>query len=146
VVPFVRPIERGEAALARGLIAREFGDTRYEARMLELLDCALRGGDDTCLVAVDGSVRGLLIYTEIAGAIRVARVSCLIGGAAFRSALIERFLEREDRISYAELPDDMRFTRTIETLENFGFSEESAVPDFLEDGVSLRVLVKRSPQ
>ena len=127
----------------RELIARQFGDTRYEARMLELLESAARGGDDLCLVAIDGSVRGVLVFSEIGGASGAARVSCLAGGDPFCAALVEEFLRREDRLSFAEFPDDAPFKRATSTLLDLGYTLETRVPGFVADGISLAILVNR---
>ena len=140
----VRPLSADDDAAARDLIARQFGETRYEARMLELLDVALRGGDDLGIVAIDGSVRGLILFTEIGGTSGAARISCLVGADAYCAALVEAFLQRENRLTFAEFPDDSPFRRPAAILLDLGFAVETRVPDFVSDGVSLAIFVNRA--
>jgi predicted GNAT superfamily acetyltransferase len=48
-----------------------------------------------------------------------------------------------ERMIVCELPDDPPFTATAAALEASGYAEEGRVPDFVRDGVALRLLVQR---
>jgi hypothetical protein len=49
-----------------------------------------------------------------------------------------------ERLIVCELPDDLPFHRAAEALGISGYREEGRVPDFVRDGVALRLVVWRA--
>jgi hypothetical protein len=136
----VRALRPDDAAAARALVLAQFGGTRYEARMLEVLASALEGGEHRALVT--GDVSALVVHCDVAGAAQVARVDCLAGDEAAYESLVASV--EAARLTLAELPDDAPFAGAAACLRKLAFVEEARVPDFVADGISLRLFTRRS--
>jgi predicted GNAT superfamily acetyltransferase len=141
-----------DAASARAFVSDHFAGTRYRSRVLEILECALRFDDPEymALLAHDGAgpqLVGLALFGAVAGARSVVKVHALVGhDAPAAAALVEAIRETSEhsgeRMIVCEIPDDEPFTVAAAALVSSGFTEEGRVPDFVRDGVALRLLVR----
>lgn len=138
-----------DMAAARALLLRQFGGTRYEARMLELLEEVARGGEHAAAIASSGDrASALLISVSVAGAVGVERVACLVGDESAMTSALEWMLSRAAvagcRLVMVELPDDAPFEVLARALNQCGFRQEARIDDFIADGVGLRFLTCRT--
>lgn len=148
----LRALLPNDAEATRALVSEQFAGTRYRARALEVLDTALRFEDPEymALLALDGretELLGLVLFGTVAGArsvVKVHGVVCRQRDAAL--ALLEAVREASERsgerMIVCELPDDAPFAAAAETLAASGYVEEGRVPDFVTDGVAMRLLVR----
>jgi hypothetical protein len=146
----VRALQPDDAGAARALVVAQFAGTRYESRVLEQLEIALRGDDAECraLVAIlprEACVRGLALYGTVAGAQGVVKLHVLAGDN--RDALRVLALTVGDagaRMIVCEIPDDAPFHVTSQVLRELGYGEAGRVADFVRDGVDLLLLTWRT--
>jgi hypothetical protein len=141
-----------DADATRAFVAAQFSNPRYRARALEVLGCALAFEDPEymALLAVDGEPErlvGIAVFGTVAGAHAVVKLHGVItsDGAAARALVdaVHRASEHSgERMIVCELPDDPPFATAVAALEADGFTEEGRVPDFVRDGVALRLFVR----
>jgi hypothetical protein len=141
-----------DAAAARAFVLAQFTNERYRARALEVLDSALQFEDPEymALLALDGPARrivGVALFGTVAGARSVVKLHGVITPErAVADALVEAVRHASEqsgeRMIVTEVPDDVVFATTTAALEAGGFVEEGRVPDFVRDGVALRLLVR----
>lgn len=139
----VAPLEVGDREAARVLLA---GSTRA----MELLE---RSYDTTpecrALAALEGGrLAGVVLYGTVAGAANTASVLWIIvhpecrrrgiGGRLLHSALGEMDVEGA-RLVVAELPGEAETRAAEALLAVHGFALEGQVPDYVRDGVALRI-------
>jgi hypothetical protein len=140
-----------DADAARAFVSGQFANPRYRARALEVLDSALQFEDPEfmALLALDGAparLVGITVFGTVAGARSVVKLHGVITSElAPARALVEAVRRASEhsgeRMIVCELPDDAPFTVAAAALEASGFTEEGRVPDFVRDGVALRLLV-----
>ncbi|MDQ6635467.1 MAG: hypothetical protein M3Z10_12025 [Gemmatimonadota bacterium] len=141
-----------DAGAARALVSGQFAGTRYSARALELLECALRFDDPeymALLALPEGGTQlvGLVLFGTVAGARSVVKVHGVVArerdtAVALLDGVRQASEHSGERMIVAELPDDTPFALTSEALEASGFAEEGRVSDFVRDGVALRLFVR----
>lgn len=139
----VAPLEVGDREAARVLFAGS-------ARALELLE---RSYDTTlecrALAALErGRLAGVVLYGVVAGAANTASVLWIvvhpdcrrrgIGGRLLLGALDEMDVEGA-RLVVAELPGEAETRAAEALLAAHGFALEGEVPDYVRDGVALRI-------
>jgi hypothetical protein len=154
--PELRALMPEDAAIARAFVEQHHGDPRYEPRLLEMLDSALRFEDPEyiALLAVDpasSELRGLALFGTVAGALRVVKLHAVLGGElVVLLALLDgvrRMAESSgERMIVCELPDETAFVLVAESLGESEYLEEGRVPDFVRDGVALRLMVWRASE
>jgi hypothetical protein len=152
MAPVLRPLMPDDAEAARALVGDRFDGTRYRTRALELLDEALRFEDPEYmgLVALDGEpsrLAGLILFGTVAGARSVVKVHGVVCTArevavALLEAVRHASENSSERMIVCELPDDAPFEITAEALAESGYEEEGRVPDFVSDGVAMRLMVR----
>ena len=148
----LRPLMPDDAGDARACVSANFAGTRYQARALEQLDIALQFDDPEymALLASSGDevpLRGLVLFGTVVGAKAVVKVHFVIGRELEAAvALIEAVRATSEhsgeRMIVCELPDDAPLAMAAAALEAGGYAEEGRVPDFVTDGVALRLLVR----
>jgi hypothetical protein len=148
----VRALTPGDADAARALVSEQFARTGYRVRALELLESALRFDDPEYvgLLAVDedgARLLGLVLFGTVAGARGVLKLHGVVAHerepALVLLEAVRQAGERSgERMIVCELPDDAPFGIAADALEASGFAEEGRVPDFVRDGVALRLLVR----
>jgi hypothetical protein len=147
----LRALMPDDAGVARALVSEQFANTRYRARALELLDSALRFDDPefmAILAFTEGgqTLVGLVLFGTVAGARSVVKVHGIVAreretAVALLDAVRAASEHSGERMIVCELPDDAPFAVASDALEATGFAEEGRVPDFVRDGVALRLLV-----
>ena len=154
MVPSVRALQPGDAGAARALVEEQLSGSRYETRVLELLDAAIGDDDDECRAAVatapdDQRVHGVVLFGTVAGAPGIVKIHALVAAEHMVArALVE--LTRHGcarsggRMIVCELPDDRPFLVAARAMRELGAAEEGRVADFVSDGVDLLLLVWRS--
>jgi hypothetical protein len=140
-----------DAAAARALLSERFAGTRYRARALELLESALQFDDPEFMALLafgeDGSpLVGLVLFGTVAGARSVVKVHGVVSeqleaAVALLEAVRRASEQSGERMIVCELPDDAPFAVAAEALAAAGYTEEGRVPDFVREGVALRLLV-----
>lgn len=148
-----RALTPADAAQARHLVSARFAGTQYLARMMELLESALRFDDpEHAALVTDSASRSapeaMILFGTVAGAAGVVKMHALVGDDRDPLArLVEELRLRAersgDRMLLCELPDDGSFRLASEVLEQHGFVEEGRVEDYVRDGVAIRLLVWR---
>jgi hypothetical protein len=148
----LRALMPEDADAARAFVSGQFTNPRYRARALEVLESALRFEDSEfmALLAVDGEperLAGITVFGTVAGARSVVKLHGVITSElAPARALVEAVRRASEhsgeRMIVCELPDDVPFATAIAALEADGFVEEGRVPDFVREGVALRLLVR----
>ena len=148
----LRALMPDDAGAARALASGQFAATPYAARALELLESALRFDDPEymALLAFAGDGKqlvGLVLFGTVAGARSVVKVHGVVArerdtAIALLNAVLTASEHSGERMIVSELPDDTPFTIASEALEASGFAEEGRVPDFVRDGVALRLFVR----
>jgi hypothetical protein len=148
----LRALMPDDAGAARALVSAQFAGTRYRARALELLQSALRFDDPEhmgLLAFADGGTQlvGLVLFGTVAGARSVVKVHGVVArerdtAVALLDAVRQASEHSGERMIVSELPDDAPFALASEALEASGFAEEGRVPDFVRDGVALRLFVR----
>jgi hypothetical protein len=148
----VRALLPTNADAARALIVERFRGTRFEARLLEQFDNALRPSDeDVGGVVVDPETdvpRALVLYGIVAGASGTTKIHLLVARDApaaeyLATALVQQLSSNGVRLLIAEVPDDSVFAEMASALGKLGFAEEGCVADWFEDGIGLRLLTSR---
>ncbi len=142
----MRAVVPGDAEPARALVLRQFGGTRYEARLLELLASALVGADDRGVLALaSGSPVGIALYGDVAGTagtLKIHLVSAVQPGAL--RVLLAKALRTPARLVVAEVPEDDHFAPMDAILAAAGFRVDGRVDDWVADGVGMRLLSLRT--
>jgi hypothetical protein len=148
----VRALMPDDADTARRFVSGQFSNPRYRARALEVLESALEFEDPEfmALLAVDGEPErlvGVTVFGTVAGAHAVVKLHGVITSElAPARALVEAVRRASEhsgeRMIVCELPDDAPFATAAAALEANGFTEEGRVPDFVREGVALRLLVR----
>ena len=141
-----------DAGAVRALVSEQFAGTRYRARALELLDSALQFEDPEymALLAFGEDAAhpvGLVLFGTVAGARALVKVHGVVApdrepAMALLDAVRQASEHSGERMIVCELPDDAPFAVAAEALEASGYAEEGRVPDFVRDGVALRLLVR----
>jgi hypothetical protein len=140
-----------DADTTRAFVSGQLTNPRYRARALEVLNCALRFDDPEfmALLALDGEPErlvGTAVFGTVAGAHAVVKLhgvitSDLPAARALVDAVHQASEHSGERMIVCELPDDAPFATAAAALEAAGFTEEGRVPDFVRDGVALRLFV-----
>ena len=142
-----------DATAARATVADQFRGTPYLARMIEVLESALRFEDPEylCLLAVPDEASapdGLVLFGTVLGARFATKVHAVVSAdprvqLALLDAVRETCLRSRERLVVCELPHDTPFDVTAVALVASGYREEGRIDDFVRDGVALRLLVWR---
>jgi hypothetical protein len=142
-----------DADAARAAVVDAFRGTRYLARMLEVLDSALRFEDPEflCLLAApddSGAIDGLVLFGTVLGARLATKVHAVVAPdprvqLALLDAVRETCVRSRERLVVCELPHDTPFDVAAVALVASGYREEGRIEDFVRDGVALRLLVWR---
>jgi hypothetical protein len=148
----VRALMPDDADAARRFVSGQFANPRYRARALEVLESALQFEDPEfmALLALDGEparLVGITVFGTVAGARSVVKLHGVITSEpqparALVDAVRQASERSGERMIVCELPDDAPFAIAAAALEAGGFTEEGRVPDFVRDGVALRLLVR----
>jgi hypothetical protein len=154
----LRPLMPDDASTVRAFVSGYFEAPRYRARALEALQCALNFDDPEymALIAVDetseaaapsDALAGVALFGTVAGAHAVVKLhGVLAREAASARSLVEAVVRASqqsgERMIVCELPDDAPFAIAAAALLATGFTEQGRVPDFVRDGVALRLLVR----
>lgn len=154
--PELRALMPGDAAAARALVEQLYGGTPHEARLLELLDSALQFEDPEymAVLALDSAsseLRGLVLFGAVAGASHVVKVHAVLGHElvnllALLDAVRRMAESSGERMIVCELPDEPAFVLLAEALGESEYLEEGRVPDFVREGVALRLMVRRASE
>jgi len=149
----VRPLMPEDADAARAAVVDYFRGTPYLARMLEVLDSALRFEDPEflCLLATpaeSGALDGLVLFGAVLGARLATKVHAVVAPdprvqLALLDAVRETCVRSGERLVVCELPHDTPFDIGAVALVASGYREEGRIEDFVRDGVALRLLVWR---
>jgi hypothetical protein len=149
----VRPLMPQDAEAARAAIVDQLRGTAYLARILEVLDDALRFEDPEylCLLAApdeDDAPSGLVLFGTVLGARLATKVHAVVAldprvQLALIDAVRETCVRSGERLVICELPHDVPFDVTAVALLASGYREEGRVEDFVRDGVALRLFVWR---
>jgi hypothetical protein len=149
----VRPLMPADAGAAQRVIADVFRGSPYLARVLEMLESALRFEDPEylCLLAASGAEAapdGLVLFGTILGARLATKVHAVVSldprvQLALVDAVRETCARSGERLVICELPHDRPFDVAAVALAARGFHEEGCVEDLVRDGVALRLLVWR---
>lgn len=141
-----------DADTTRAFVSGQLANPRYRARALEVLDAALRFEDPEymALLALDGDPQrlvGIAVFGTVAGAHAVVKLHGVITSEpAAARALVDAVRQASEhsgeRMIVCELPDDDAFATATAALLASGFTEEGRVPDFVRDGVALRLFVR----
>lgn len=140
----VRALQAADADAARALVSAQFAGTRYEARLLEQLELAIRGDDPECQALITDDAHGLVLFGSIAGATGVVKIHALAGDVSVLHALACEVRATGARLVMCELADDAPFAVTDRLLRELGFEEAGRVADFFRDGIALVILAWRS--
>lgn len=146
----LRALMPADERAARALLNSHFSGTRYRARMLELLESALRFDDAEYLAVLserDGELAGLALFGTVTGARAVVKLHAVVTAESTAAlALLEAVRDASERsgerMILCELPDEASFTLVGDALTTAGYTEEGRVPDFIRDGLALRLLVR----
>jgi hypothetical protein len=149
----VRPLMPEDARAARDTIVDYFRGTPYLARVLEVLDDALKFEDPEflCLLgarAESAPPDGLILFGTVLGARLVTKVHAVVAPdprvqLALLDAVRETCVRSGERLVLCELPNDAPFDVGGVALVASGYREEGRIDDFVRDGVALRLLVWR---
>lgn len=149
----VRPLMPEDAPTAREAVIDCFRGTPYLARMLEVLDDALKFEDPEflCLLAAPGESdppAGLVLFGTVLGARLVTKIHAVVAPdprvqLALLDAVRETCLRSGERLVVCELPHDAPFDVAGVALLASGFREEGRIEHFVREGVALRLLVWR---
>lgn len=152
MAPTLRALMPADERAARALLGSHFSGTRYRERMVELLESALRFDDPEYLAVLafsesDGELVGLTMFGTVAGARAVVKIHAVVAREhAVAFALLEAVRDASERsgerMIVCEVPDDAPFSIVADSLTTAGYSEEGRVPDFIRDGIALRLLVR----
>jgi hypothetical protein len=142
-----------DAETAQRVIADVFRGSPYLARVLEMLESALRFEDPEylCLLAASGAEAapdGLVLFGTILGARLATKVHAVVSldprvQLALVDVVRETCARSGERLVICELPHDRPFDVAAVALAARGFHEEGCVEDLVRDGVALRLLVWR---
>jgi hypothetical protein len=142
-----------DADAARATVVACFRGTPYLARMLEVLDSALRFEDPEflCLLATPAesdALDGLVLFGTVLGARLATKVHAVVAPdprvqLALLDAVRETCVRSGERLVVCELPHDTPFDIAAVALVASGYHEEGRIEDFVRDGVALRLLVWR---
>lgn len=150
--PELRALMPDDAAAARAFVSERFAGTRYRTRALEVLECALRFDDAEYMALLamggdDARIVGMALFGTVAGAHAVVKLHGLLAkepasARALTEAVIRASQQSGERMIVCELPDDPEFAMAASALASLGFVEQGRVPDFVREGVALRLLVR----
>lgn len=148
----LRALMPEDADAARALLSAQFAGTRYRERALELLDSALQFDDPEYMALLAFSedaarLLGVVLFGTVTGARGVVKVHAVVARerepiVALLDAVRQASEHSGERMLVCELPDDAPFAVAAEALEASDYVEEGRVPDFVRDGVALRLLVR----
>ncbi|HEX2778291.1 MAG TPA: hypothetical protein VHM30_02260 [Gemmatimonadaceae bacterium] len=148
----LRALMPEDADAARAFVSAQLANDRYRVRALEVLDGALKFEDPEymALLAFDDGGRrlcGLVLFGTVAGARSVVKVHGVIAvhlpaAVALLEAVARTSEHSGERMIVCEIPDDPALVVAAAALDATGFSEEGRVPDFIADGIALRLLVR----
>jgi hypothetical protein len=142
-----------DADTARAFVRMQLAGTRYLARLEEQLESALQFEDPEYMALLatggdDETLSALALFGTVAGARQCVKLHALVGGDAPALAGLMESIEQlcassSERLVVCELPDDAPWSACAAALLASGYREEGRVPDYLRDGVALRLLVRR---
>ena len=142
-----------DAGAARATLIEQFRGAPYLARMLEVLDSALRFEDPEflCLLAEQaeiGGIDGFVLFGTVLGARLATKVHAVVAPdprvqLALLDAVRATCARSGERLVVCELPHDTPFDVAAVALVASGYREEGRVEDFVREGVALRLLVWR---
>ena len=141
-----------DADAARAFVRLQLAGTRYRARLEEQLESALQFEDPEymALLALDDdeTLLALALFGTVAGARHCVKLHAIVGieerAMTTLVAGIAHLCDHSgERLIVCELPDDVPWDRGAAVLLANGYREEGRVPDYLRDGVALRLLVRR---
>jgi hypothetical protein len=145
----LRALMPEDAAAARAFVSQQFGSGRYRDRALEMLASALAFEDPEFMALLaftpdDTRLVGIALFGTVAGARSVVKLHGIISqepdvAKALLDAVCRTSEHSGERMIVCELPDDAPFAVTAAALEAGGFVEEGRVPDFVREGVALRL-------
>ena len=148
----LRALMPEDGAAARAFVTGQLAESRYRIRGLELLDTALLFEDPEHLALLafsesEARLLGIVLFGTVAGARAVVKVHGVLAhergpAIALLDAVRQASEHSGERMIVCELPDDAPFAVAADALEACGFVEEGRVPDFVRDGVALRLLVR----
>ena len=149
----LRALMPEDADAARAFVARLFGPSRYRARALEVLASALEFEDPEYMALLaftedeERRLVGLVLFGTVAGARSVVKVHGVLAherepAVALLEAVRRTSEHSGERMIVCEVPDDAPFAVAAEALAADGYVEEGRVPDFVRDGVALRLFVR----
>ena len=126
-----------------------------DARPRELLMPAATGSREAVVVGAadeSGALAGLVVYGEVAGAVRTSALLWIVVrpdarrcgvGRALLEHVVSATLGGGARLVVAELPGSERNAATLGLLGACGFQREGEVADFYRDGEPLLLLGRR---
>jgi hypothetical protein len=141
-----------DADAARAFVRVQLASTRHLARAEEQLDSALEFEDPEYMALLalddDDALLALALFGTVAGARQCVKLHAIVGtderAMTTLVAGIAQLCDRSgERLIVCELPDDAPWDRGAAVLLANGYREEGRVPDYLRDGVALRLLVRR---
>jgi hypothetical protein len=131
----------------------QLAGTRYLARAEEQLDAALQFEDPEYMALLalddDDAPRALALFGTVAGARQCAKLHALVGAdepalAVLAGSIAQLCDNSGERLIVCELADDAPWERCAAVLLANGYREEGRVPDYVRDGLPLRLLVRRA--
>jgi hypothetical protein len=148
----LRALMPEDAEAVRAFVSEQFGPSRYRDRALEVLASALEFEDPeymALLAFTEGEERlvGLVLFGTVAGARSVVKVHGVLArerepAVALLEAVRRTSEHSGERMIVCEVPDDAPFAVAAQALAADGYVEEGRVPDFVRDGVALRLFVR----
>ena len=151
--PSVRALQPTDAGAARACVSAQLSGSRYELRVLEQLDAALRGDDTECRAMVataldDQGVQGVVLFGTVAGAQGVVRIHALTASnaevaRALGVSVQAQCIRSAGRMLVCEVADDPLARVTVHAMRELGFEEEGRIADFVRDATDLLILVWR---
>ena len=151
--PSVRALQPADAGAARAFVSAQLSGSRYESRVLEQLDAALRGDDPECraIVAIapdDQGLRGLVLLGTVAGAQGVVKIHALAASnaevaRALGASVQAQCIRSAGRLLVCEVADDPLARVAVHAMRELGFEEEGRIADFVRDATDLLILVWR---
>jgi hypothetical protein len=149
----IRPLMPEDAGIARAFVRTRLTGTPYLARVEEQLESALQFEDPEYMALLatgeDGeTLSALALFGTVAGARQCVKLHALVGDDALALTGLVESVEQlcessNERLVVCELPDDAPWPACAAVLLANGYREEGRVPDYLRDGVALRLLVRR---
>ena len=148
----IRPLMPEDAHVARAFVRLQLAGTRYLARLEEQLDAALRFEDPEYMALLalndDDAMLALTLFGAVAGARQCVKLHAIVGTdspamTALAAGIADMCDRSGERLIVCEVPDDAPWAGGAVVLLDNEYREEGRVPDYVRDGVALRLLVRR---